>query len=54
MTNTRSYYRLEFDNIYHYAFDPEEGQWIITDLGHVYNFNQAELNSMQITLPESL
>lgn len=50
----RSRYRLEFDHVYEYTFDPEEGQYIIRDLGHVYNFNQAELQRMNITLPESL
>lgn len=49
-----SRYRLEFDHVYEYTFDPEEGQYIIRDLGHAYNFNQAELQRMNITLPESL
>lgn len=48
--------RYELDATLHitsYTFDPEEGQYIIRQLGSVYEYNQAQLKSMGITLNDS-
>lgn len=35
-----------------YRWCPEEGQWIVKQLGSVYMFSQVQLKSMGITLDD--